>query len=298
MSPGQPGIEVKPAEGDKAGATASFPYDRMTVERFRAAFPRARWREDLRAWFVPGSTAIRRLDRWLGRELSGVLVHADERGRDAFLFDPIESKYLEVADDLLVRTPYSKTVVDELRLVPWAGWDGDAKAWRVPFRSWQELRHHWPAIEAAAQRNEPDEKRRRQEARRGTAEHEEAKAHGNERRRHRYPVPADDLPPSDRIVMTAYGAVLFLDVSGEVVEDDVVSHFYPTLSRAGGTLVWAIWRKPSHEELVGAWPAHWPPSELEQARGWWLPTLEELREERRKARSAERARSSRAGGSG
>jgi hypothetical protein len=33
----------QPAEGD-AGATAAFPYDRMTVERFRSAFPSARWR--------------------------------------------------------------------------------------------------------------------------------------------------------------------------------------------------------------------------------------------------------------
>ena len=31
------------------GATAAFPYDRMTVERFRAAFPHAWWREDLGA---------------------------------------------------------------------------------------------------------------------------------------------------------------------------------------------------------------------------------------------------------
>ena len=37
--------------GDGApGATAAFPYDRMTVERFREAFPRARWRDDLGAW--------------------------------------------------------------------------------------------------------------------------------------------------------------------------------------------------------------------------------------------------------
>ena len=48
--------------GDGApGATAAFPYDRMTVERFREAFPRARWRDDLRAWFVPGTRAGRRL---------------------------------------------------------------------------------------------------------------------------------------------------------------------------------------------------------------------------------------------
>jgi hypothetical protein len=98
----------------KAGATAAFPYDRTTVERFRSAFPGARWRDDLQAWFVPGTTAARRLSRWLGHEMSGLLAYADDRGRDAFAFEPIDSHYLEVADDLRIRTPYSKTVVEEL----------------------------------------------------------------------------------------------------------------------------------------------------------------------------------------
>jgi hypothetical protein len=124
----------QPVEG-KSGATAVFPYDRVTVERFRSAFPDARWRDDLRAWCVPGTTAERRLNRWRGREMSGLLAYADERGRDAFAFQPIESRYLEVVDDLRIRTPYSKTVVTEMRVVPWAWWDGKLKAWRVPFAS-------------------------------------------------------------------------------------------------------------------------------------------------------------------
>jgi hypothetical protein len=33
-----------------------------------------------------------------------VLTYADDRGRDAFAFQPIESRYLEVADDLRIRT--------------------------------------------------------------------------------------------------------------------------------------------------------------------------------------------------
>ena len=76
-------------------------------------------------------------------------------------FKPIESRYLEVADDLRIRIPYSKTVVAELRSVPWAWWDGDLKVWRVPFRSWDELRQRWPVIEAAAQRSEPEERQKR-----------------------------------------------------------------------------------------------------------------------------------------
>ena len=153
------------------GATAAFPYDRMTVERFREAFPRARWRDDLGAWFVPGTRAAGRLTMWASRQWSGVLAHADERGRDAFVFEPITSPYLEVADDLVVRTPYSRIVIAELRTVPWARWDTVSKVWRVPFRSYEELRRHWPAIEEAARRAEPGERRKREESRRSSPEH-------------------------------------------------------------------------------------------------------------------------------
>ena len=104
--------------GDKVGAVASFPYDRATVERFRLAFPRARWVEDDKFWFVPGVTAARRLDRWLSREMQAISDLQNARGRDAFTFEPIVSPYLEVADDLRIRAPYSRTIVEELRAVP------------------------------------------------------------------------------------------------------------------------------------------------------------------------------------
>jgi hypothetical protein len=35
------------------GATAEFPFDRLTVERFREACARARWSDTRKAWFVP-----------------------------------------------------------------------------------------------------------------------------------------------------------------------------------------------------------------------------------------------------
>jgi hypothetical protein len=50
--PETPGFSIaaqQPIDG-KGGATAAFPYDRVTVERFRSAFPGARRRDDLRAW--------------------------------------------------------------------------------------------------------------------------------------------------------------------------------------------------------------------------------------------------------
>jgi hypothetical protein len=271
------------------GATASFPYDRLTVERFRDAFPRARWRDDLQAWFVPGTTATKRLTTWIGREWSGVLRYADERGRDAFEFDPITSPYLEVSDDLAVRTPYSRTVIAALREVPWARWDPAEKAWRVPFRSFEDLRRRWTVIEDAARRAEPEERRKRAELRKAAPAQADRRAEAAERRRHRYPVPENALPPLDRVVMTHAGPVTFEAVTGELADADVVARFYPGVAAGPAALIWASWRRPSHAELVQAWPARTAPGPDDLARGWWQPTIETLREERRRTAALERA---------
>jgi hypothetical protein len=277
---------------EAAGALAAFPFDRTTVERFRAAFPRARWRNDLQAWFVPGTRAERRLLAWSGRGWPGVLAFADARGRDAFSFEPIASPHLEVADGFVVRTPYSRDVVAELRALPWAHWDPALKAWRVPFRSFEALRARWPAIESAARRAEPEERRKRREDAKASPEHAARRAEAAERRRHRYPVPEDAPPPLDRVVATHAGCVVFEAVTGELADLAVVARFYAGVAAA---LIWATWRRPSHAELVEAWPARAPPGQAELARGWWQPTIEVLREERRKAASLERARAARRG---
>ena len=46
-------FQVLPAEGERPGAYAVFPYDRDLVRRFRETFPRARWRGEEQGWFVP-----------------------------------------------------------------------------------------------------------------------------------------------------------------------------------------------------------------------------------------------------
>jgi hypothetical protein len=89
--------------------------------------------------------------------------------------------------------------------------------------------------------------------------------------------------------MTHHCAVIFVDITGEIVEDAHSKTFYPEISSAGVTLVWATWRKPTHDELVRAWPARWSADPRDRARGWWEPSIEELRVERRKAASSERA---------
>jgi hypothetical protein len=229
----------------------------------------------------------------MGREWPGVLAHADQRGRDAFAFEPITSPYLEVADGFVVRTPYSRAVIAELRSVPWARWDPALKAWRVPFRSFEELRRRWPAIEGAARLAEPEERRKREEGRKASPGHGDRRAEAAERRRKRYPVPEDAPPPLDRVLMTHAGCAVFEAVTGELAEPAVAARFYPGVAAGPAALVWAARRRPGHAELVKAWPARTAPSPADLARGWWQPTIEALREERRRAASLERARATR-----
>jgi hypothetical protein len=286
---------VRPHSGEKrAGATAVFPFDRATVDRFRKVFPRARWRDDLQAWFVPGTTAERRLNRWLDRELGAISGYDDERGRDAFAFDPIESPYLSAGDDLEIRTPYSRAILAQLRDIEWAWWEPARKCWHVPFRSLDQLRRRWPAIEAAAQHGEPAERRKRREAEKGSSEWSDRAAQAREKRRRHYPLPPEPLPVTGRVVMTrCYRGVIFTDITGELVEADIRARFYPDVAPQEQALIWGEWRRPTLAELIAAWPARQPPTEDERQRGWWRPTLDELREERKRARSIERGQATR-----
>jgi hypothetical protein len=284
--------EAKHESGSPAriGATTDLPHDRTTVARFREAFPRARWSDRLNAWFVPGRTAEKRISRWLAEVEAEADRFADEKGRDAFAFDPIESRYLDATPATLqIQTPYSRTVVNEVREIPYARWDADRRLWTVPYRSFDELRKRWPTIEAAAGRSEPEARQARREAIKGTQEDDASKARIRERRRKRYPVPADDAPPFECAVGTHVGIVFFMGTDGELADPATVSAFYfPTAY--GEEYVWASWRSGSLEELVTTWPVRTSPNERELKRGWWMPTLEELRIARRVAKSRQRAR--------
>ncbi|WP_322419600.1 hypothetical protein [Mesorhizobium huakuii] len=285
----RPNAHHVPRQGNAPGAEARFAFDRMAIERFKRAFPRARWSDERKSWFVPGKTATRRIDRWLAQEAELLALHGDSKGRDAFAFDPIASSYLEVSDDLRVRTPYSKTVLEELQAIPRASWDDELRAWRVPFRSFEELRRRWPSIEKAARHAEPEERKRRREAARGTEAHKASKMRNAERRRHRYPLPAEDLPPLGRPVATAqYGIVVFIEVTGELAEPSDLMASYPNAMRREGNCIWGRWRSAALAELVRTWPAPHRLGADELLRGWWQPTLAELRVARRNARSLER----------
>lgn len=142
--------------------TVSFPFDRMTVARFRETFPTPRWNDDLQAWTIPGKTARKRIERWLASEADRRPVFSEERGRDAFVIT---------------------------------------------------------------------------------------------------------------------------EITGEFVEPLSISERHP---QGDAEHIWAGWRLASLEELIHTWPAKSNPCDYERRRGWWQPTLEELREARQAAKSRER----------
>jgi hypothetical protein len=152
------------------------PKETIAVARFRETFPNARWSDSLQAWTVPGKTARRRIIRWLASEDARRSPFEEDKGRDAYEFEPILSPYLQVRDHgFRVRTPYSRTIIEELRQIPFARWNGDEKVWEIPFSSYDDLQHRWKVIEEAAKRNEPEERRKRAEARKGTDEEARAR---------------------------------------------------------------------------------------------------------------------------
>ncbi|CCV16418.1 conserved hypothetical protein [Mesorhizobium sp. STM 4661] len=209
----------------------------------------------------------------------------------AFVFDPIVSKYLRRLDaHLEVVTPYSRTVVDEMREVPFASWDADRRVWTVPYRSYEALHRHWRRIEEAARRNEPDERKKRREANRGSENERAARARATERRRRRYPLDPNDLPPLGRPVMTrSFGVVVFIGCDGEPVDDDILLSQYADFPNRDD-YVWGRWRPAALDELIRAWPSR-TGSETEIGDAlWWQPTLDDLRVARKTARGLERRR--------
>lgn len=286
----EPGKAMAEAVESATGATADLPHDRVTIERFRQAFPRARWSEHKRAWFVPGRTAQTRIGRFLARLEAEGEAFADEKGRDAFAFDPIKSRYLEAGSTaLLIRTPYSRRLISKIREIEGARWDPDRKLWAVPYRSLEDLRRHWPLIETIAAESEPEAIQERRNALSGSEEGEVKKARARERRRRRYPVPVTSMPPIDRAISTKMGVVFFLGGSGELADAKTIETLYFPPVEAED-YVWVDWRVGTLAELVTTWPARSEPTVEERKRGWWLPTLDELRIARRAARSREKAR--------
>lgn len=189
------------ARSDQAVVTSRLA--RMMVQRFRETFPRTRWSEKCRAWIVPGKTARRRIDPWLGGEDSRVDPYLKEKGRDAYAFEPILSACLLVdKEKFRIQTPYSRVPVKKIREVPFARWSGEQRVGRMPFASYDDLLERWQTIEEEARRSTPDERRKRAEAREDADDERMARRRAAERKRRRIPLLAAGLPPTERLMAT------------------------------------------------------------------------------------------------
>lgn len=257
---------VEPPPPGRTGAILRFPFDRTAIARLRTAFPRARFREDEAgggSWFVPGKTAAARLARWIDAEREHRDPHGEARGRDAFVFEPIDSPYLTTdARGFVIRTPYSRRVVLTLRGIAAARWDPAERAWRVPWHAAEALTDAWPAIEAAL------------------AEGDAPSPPDPDKRARRLAVPGDDLPP------LGDDALPVGSPHGIVVAEDVVS---PRSKPPPAGCAWVRWRRPLWRELRRLKPADEPDDEARE-RGWWEPTAAEIDAARALASAAIRRR--------
>lgn len=273
-------------DDDPQHETVFFAFDRMTVARFRETFPNARWSDALKTWTVPGSTARRRIDRWLASEMGRHDPYEQERGRDAYEFEPILSSYLEVTDTgFRIRTAYSKPVVDELRQIPFARWNGDEKVWEVPYASYDDL--------------QPGGRRSRR-PRRGTS----LKSVGNGPRRERAPstrrrsddglqsAGSDDCLSQVKTCRHWAGPWPQPPSGTSSSRRSRANSSIPRMRRS-------IIRTPTTSTC--GWDGGRPPwtnsciygrrkrgrGEYERLRGWWQPDIEELRSARSAAKSRE-----------
>jgi hypothetical protein len=138
-------------------------------------------------------------------------------------------------------------------------------------------------IEETARQAEPEERRQRAEARKGSEDEAKAKRRTSERRKKRLPAPSNDLPPLGRPVATcAFGIIVVTEITGELLNAQEFSEHHPNIDVEH---VWAGWRAPTLEELVQTWLARVEPGEYERLRGWWMPTIDELRVARSSTKS-------------
>lgn len=145
--------------------------------------------------------------RWLALEADRRARYDEERGRDTFEFEPILSPYLQVLDSgFRIRTPYSRTVGDELRQVPFAPWNGDDKVWEIPFASYDSSTNGRRSRKPRSGQSRKNAGSVPRPA--GREEEAKAKRRTTERKKRGLPVSSDDLPALGRPVATAaYGIV-------------------------------------------------------------------------------------------
>ncbi len=90
----------------------SWPHDRGRWPGFGKRSLALAGATRLECLFVPGRTAQKRISRWLAEHGSGSHAFADEKGRDAFVFNPFESRYLKFSSQHCI---VPKSVFSRLR---------------------------------------------------------------------------------------------------------------------------------------------------------------------------------------
>jgi hypothetical protein len=280
-------ITITVGDSGTSGAFVEFSNDRELRRRFREAFPRARWHPRKGCWHVPGSRAQARLESWRSRELPNFGRFLNQKGRDAFDFEPIMSPYLtDTGNDLKIETPYSRVIVNVMHQISGASWDGHGRCWRVPYRCLMTLRSKWREIEGAADALQPEAIARRRERKK-----QATRRNASERRRKRYPVLVGALPPLDIPVQTSrWGVIVFVEVTSEIVEG-VNDCVYPFVRHIRGDFIWARWRMPTLAELEAAVPSRGGRS-LKSV-GWSRPTKYELDQRKHDLRIVDRGRQTR-----
>lgn len=136
-------------------AIAKFEYDPERVQRFKQAFPKAKFNPTTKEWSVAGVTAQKRIDKWvaLDADATAKTVLAEAKARDAAAFDGIKVNHPYVTagkTGYAVRTPYDPALVKILKGLPGARWNPATKAWDVPMRSADALNARLPDIEKIA----------------------------------------------------------------------------------------------------------------------------------------------------
>ena len=257
------------AETTAAGVLVRFPKNPETNADFRKTFPRAKWNPRETAWLVEGTTAARRVAKWIdGAEAAqAAAVVAEAQAKAAFDRDAVRSRYVTRWDaGWCVRTPYGEAIVEILRAIPGAAFHRESKGgfWLVPFRSTAALIDVLPRIEALADplvaEREAEEKRREaakaemraEWARERDAAREAREAERSARRSNRFVVLLDRMPETG-VPVRMFGSAVVVESFGKVfrVDEDMPSYCGGhLLGHEGERCCYAYWRDATAEEVA------------------------------------------------
>jgi len=257
------------AETTAEGVLVRFPKDPETNASFKAAFPRAKWNAHGHAWKVEGTTAARRVAKWIAaaEAAQAAAVVAEAQAKASVGRDAVASRYVARWDaGWCVRTPYGESIVAILRSIPGAAFHRESKGgfWLVPFRSTEALADALPRIEEAADpvvaARDAEKKRREAEyaekqaawARERDAARKARDAAHSARRANRFVVLLDRMPEAG-VPVRMFGHAVVVEGFGKPfrVDEDMPSYGGAhLLGHEGERCCYAYWRDATAEEVA------------------------------------------------